>query len=166
MLEKPSFGIRPEQIVIISIDIQESRPEIAWGTGELKNAIFETIANQQGLPFEGPCGSLDHDDPRISRLYSEFSRCYEESMNIIAIDEVEAKCKQKDCDWSHANQAKIEKADRALLECPLTDACREHHINTGMGNGHNHYSLIKNGEYIGNASVSRQVATGYIKPLE
>lgn len=163
MSKEKVFDISPNEISEIGVSLQEENPKIVWGRGELRNAIFETLVRKHNLPWNENYGIPDWDDPSVKKLSAEFSNCYEAASEIQFIDGIEARCKQKDCSWSGTDQARIEKADRILLECGLTDKCRVHHIETNLATGHNRFSLFKDGESVGGASVSREAATGYIK---
>ena len=165
MENEGSFEINPQLITEIGVRIREEDPGHIWGDNEFRQKIFEILVDQHKLPWDEDIGAPDFNDPRVIRLYKAFEENLERDNNIVPIDGIEGRCEALNCGWKTEGQAKIEKTDRILVECDLTVKCRRHHEDSARLT-HNRFVLYKDGNQVGIASVSTQVFTGYIEPLE
>lgn len=164
MLKEIKFDITHELVSAIGLRLRREAPDYTWGVGDLRNAIFEALATQYSLPWDENIGAPDWDNPQVKELYKAFSECLQQENEIEIIDDVEAHCITEDCEWQIIGQARVEKADRILDECDLTNKCRKHHLESGEMTKHNRFTLYTGNKQAGTASVSSQVCTGYIEP--
>lgn len=164
MTRENGFGINAEQITQIGIGIRESTPDYIWDDSEFRNAIFEDLVTQFGLPWNHEIGCPDFDDERVKKLANEFQEVMRSENETEYINGVVGRCETEDCGWEGSGQAKINRTDRVLEECDLTKKCLKHHVGTGQMTKHNRFVLFRDNEEVGIAAVSTQACTGYIKP--
>lgn len=164
MEKETTFGINPNQISEIVDHLRKESPDYVWGKGEFRNAIFESLVQQHSLPFNR-IGAPDWNDPQVKRLNREYSDFMQRENDIETIDGIEGRCTTEDCDWRTEGQARVEKQDRILNHCDLTEKCSIHHRDSSKRTQHNRFLLFKKDKQVGTASVSSQACTGYIEPL-
>lgn len=164
MPNEAKFDITPDQISNIGLHLRNEDPDYIWGVGDFRNAIFEFLVTQHKLPWDESIGCPDWDDPLVKELYRSFTECLQLENETEYIDDAKAHCITEDCNWESIGQAKVERADRILTECDLTNKCRQHHLESGEMTKHNRFTLYVNNNQVGMASVSSQVCTGYIEP--
>ena len=165
MAKENEFGINADRITQIGVGIREASPDYIWGDSEFRNAIFEDLVIQSGLPWNHEIGCPDFNDQRVKKLASVFQEVMRSENETEYINGITGRCETVDCGWETSGQAKINRTDRVLEESDLTQKCLKHHKGTGQMTKHNRFVLFYNNEQVGIASVSTQACTGYIKPL-
>ena len=165
MAKENQFGINAARVTQIGIGIREANPDYIWGDSEFRNAIFEDLVIKFGLPWNNQIGCPDFDDERVKKLANAVQDVLRNENETEHINGIIGQCEIKDCGWETSGRAKINRTDRVLEECDLTQKCLKHHTGTGQMTKHNRFVLFYNNEQVGIASVSTQACTGYIKPL-
>lgn len=159
------FNITPKQIAEIGVNIRSTTPDHIWGDSEYRNAIFEHLVIQFDLPWNNDIGCPNFDDQRVINLSKKVNEVLNNENETESISGVTGRCETKGCGWETTGRAKINRTDRILEECDLTQKCLKHHTGTGQMTKHNRFILFRDNDQIGIASVSTQACTGYIKLL-
>ena len=165
MSKDNEFNITPGQIAEIGVRIRAATPDYIWGDSEFRNAIFEDLVGQFGLQWNNDIGCPDFNDPRVINLSKKVEEVLKNENETESINGITGRCETEACGWETVGRAKINRADRILEDCDLTQKCLKHHIGTGQMTKHNRFILFKDNDQVGIASVSTQACTGYIKPL-
>ena len=165
-MQEKRFDLTASQVDDVGLKIRRDTPDVVWGKGEFRNAIFETMVSTFDLPWDEGIGAPDFDDPMVRQLSAEFNEVIEDAERIEREDRIEGRCTTTGCGWSNTAEVKYDNSDRVIVECDLTGKCREHHLKTGDTNRHNSFELYRDDERVGGASVSSQVCIGYLEPLD
>ncbi len=71
-------------------------------------------------------------------------------------------CRTDGCNWRSTGQITIEVASEAVVESPLVETGRKHHISKNIRSLHNQFYLFRNERNIGFASISSDSCSGML----
>lgn len=76
------------------------------------------------------------------------------------ISGVTLRCRTNGCNWQSTGQITIEVGSEAVVESPLVETGRQHHISKNIRSLHNQFYLFRNGKRAGFASISSDSCSG------